>query len=95
MKTYRMSSFGTYTEGVGTLKAAGGDLGGGSETLVMTYQKVTGPLMANSHPGSYCGQDAYSDMLITGGSDNVENVERYGGSSDTQYTQCRGGATNA
>lgn len=32
----------------------------------MTYQKVTGPLMANSHPGSYCGQDAYSDMLITG-----------------------------
>lgn len=32
----------------------------------MSYQKVTGPLMANSHPGSYCGQDAYSDMLITG-----------------------------
>ena len=20
--------------------------------------------MANSHPGSYCGQDAYSDMLV-------------------------------
>lgn len=33
----------------------------------MSYQKVTGPLMANSHPGSYCGQDAYSDMLIVGG----------------------------
>lgn len=33
---------------------------------IVTYQKVTGPLMANSHPGSYCGQDAYSDMLITG-----------------------------
>ena len=31
----------------------------------MSYQKTTGPLMANSHPGSYCGQDAYSDMLIT------------------------------
>lgn len=30
----------------------------------MTYQKVTGPIMANSHPGSYCGQDAYNDMLI-------------------------------
>ena len=28
-----------------------------------TYQKVSGPLMANSHP--YTGQDAYSDMLIT------------------------------
>jgi DNA (cytosine-5)-methyltransferase 1 len=31
-----------------------------------TYQKVTGPLMANSHPGSYTGQDAYTDMLIVG-----------------------------
>lgn len=31
----------------------------------MSYQNKTGPLMANSHPGSYCGQDAYSDLLIT------------------------------
>ena len=31
-----------------------------------TYQKVTGPLMANSHPGSYTGQDAFSDMLVAG-----------------------------
>ena len=31
----------------------------------MSYQRVTGPLMANSHPGSYCGQDAYSDMFVT------------------------------
>ena len=31
-----------------------------------TYQKVTGPLMANSHPGSYSGQDAYTDMLVVG-----------------------------
>ena len=31
----------------------------------MSYQEKTGPLMANSHPGSYCGQDAYSDMLVT------------------------------
>ena len=27
------------------------------------YPEVTGPLMANSHPGSYTGQDAFSDML--------------------------------
>ena len=47
---------------------------------VESYQKVTGSLMANSHPGSYCGQDAYSDMLITpvpyrqgGFADYVEN----------------------
>ena len=31
----------------------------------MSYQKITGALMANSHPGSYCGQDAYNDMLVT------------------------------
>lgn len=31
----------------------------------MSYQKITGPLMANSHPGSYCGQDAYTDMFVT------------------------------
>lgn len=31
----------------------------------MSYQEKTGALMANSHPGSYCGQDAYADLLIT------------------------------
>ncbi len=30
----------------------------------MTYQKITGSLVANSHPGSYCGQDAYNDVLV-------------------------------
>ena len=40
----------------------------------MTYQKVTGPLMANSHPGSYCGQDAYSDMLVTESSNEFCNA---------------------
>ena len=66
MKTYRMGSFGTYAEGVGTLKAAGGDLGGGSETLV-----------------------------VMGGSNEMENVERLGDSSNAQYTKCGGGSTDA
>lgn len=42
---------------------------GGDSTkanLLVTYQEVTGPIMANSHPGSYTGQDAYNDMLIAG-----------------------------
>lgn len=39
--------------------------GGNQVNAVLeTYQSVTGPLMANSHPGSYTGQDAYNDMLI-------------------------------
>ena len=33
----------------------------------ISYQKTTGSLCANSHPGSYSGQDAYNDMLITEG----------------------------
>lgn len=32
----------------------------------ITYQEISGPLMANSHPGSYSGQDANNDMLVAG-----------------------------
>ena len=39
--------------------------GGMAVVQSVTYQRVTGPLMANSHPGSYTGQDAFSDMLVT------------------------------
>ena len=31
----------------------------------MSYQTVTGTLNPGAHPGSYNGQDAYNDMLIT------------------------------
>lgn len=54
----------------------------------VTYQNVTGPLMANSHPGSYCGQDAYSDMLITG--DN--HVDHGNGPSERRNYE--GGVSN-
>ena len=46
-----------------TLRA---EMHGNIPAVMETYQKVTGPLMANSHPGSYTGQDAYSDMLVAG-----------------------------
>jgi DNA (cytosine-5)-methyltransferase 1 len=38
--SFTPSSFGNYGEGVGTLRQAGGDLGGGSETLVTTNRLV-------------------------------------------------------
>lgn len=28
------------------------------------YPTITGALCANSHPGSYTGQDAFNDMLL-------------------------------
>ena len=60
---YRQGGFGEYLEGAaGTLRASGGDLGGGSENIAV-YPKITGQLMANTHPGGITGQDAFSDML--------------------------------
>jgi len=46
--------------------------GGNNTPIVMqqTYQDKSGALCANSHPGSYTGQDAYNDMLIAGASPN-------------------------
>lgn len=31
----------------------------------MSYQNVTGTLNPGAHPGSYNGQDAYNDLLVT------------------------------
>ena len=31
----------------------------------VSYQSVTGTLSQGAHPGSYNGQDAYNDMLVT------------------------------
>jgi DNA (cytosine-5)-methyltransferase 1 len=39
---FTSSSFGSYGEGVGTIRASGGDLGGGSETLVTFDRQSTG-----------------------------------------------------
>ena len=54
----------------------------------MSYQKVTGCLTANSHPGSYCGQDAYSDMFVT----EKRYANELGWQTDSSYIdseQCR------
>jgi DNA (cytosine-5)-methyltransferase 1 len=64
--SYTPSSIGGYREGVGTLRANGGDIGGGSENLVATMldHETVGALCADSHPGAYSGQDAYTGRLI-------------------------------
>ena len=36
---YTLSGFASYVQGIGTLKASGGDLGGGSETLLIPFRK--------------------------------------------------------
>ena len=42
---FASSSFGGYSEGIGTLRAAGGDLGGGSETLVAGAIAIQGTVI--------------------------------------------------
>jgi hypothetical protein len=87
-KTYAETRFFQWVESDTsvTIRSSGASYWGGSEVLVVdTYQNVTGPLMANSHPGSYCGQDAYSDMLITGGID--DNIHGHSSHDD----RCGGG----
>lgn len=70
--------------------------GGGDDlprVLIMTYQNKTGALTSGAHPGSYNGQDAYNDMLITQerngnvldgrrGQFNADGTERGGGATD-------------
>ena len=50
---FTSSSFGGYSEGVETIRAAGGDLGGGSETLIATPDgnHTTGSLLARDYKG--------------------------------------------
>ena len=50
---FTSSSFGGYGEGVGTIRAAGGDLGGGSETLICSPdgKETTGSLLARDYKG--------------------------------------------
>ena len=60
---YNQCSTGNVCE---TLRTPGGGDNYPTVCYVETYQKVTGPLMANSHPDSYTGQDAHTDMLVVG-----------------------------
>jgi DNA (cytosine-5)-methyltransferase 1 len=50
---FTSSSFGGYSDGVGTIRASGGDLGGGSETLIATPDgnHTTGSLLARDYKG--------------------------------------------
>ena len=41
--------------------------------VVIKMQNTTGTLSPGAHPGSYNGQDAYNDMLITGYGDSNGN----------------------
>ena len=53
-----------------------------------TYQKTTGPLMANSHPGAYSGQDAYSDMFVVGETIQGINGDKAGTLDSSYYKGC-------
>jgi DNA (cytosine-5)-methyltransferase 1 len=60
---FTASSFGNYSEGVGTIRANGGDLGGGSETLYV--EKVANCLETTSH--DYSRADGFNMVVQTVG----------------------------
>jgi len=72
----------------------------------MTYQEKTGTLSQGAHPGSYNGQDAYNDMLVTdngifnAGNRNLQAIGESVGSETERLQGCdrsnceRGGSTN-
>lgn len=83
--SYVATQYAGYKETLPTLRASGGDLGGGSEGLICmkTYPKATGALCANSHPRSCTEQDGFNDMQPV-----IENYT--GGVSQQRLTQVTG-----
>ena len=61
---YTSSSFGAYREGVGTVRASGGDLGGGSETLAVRNWPADTTSTLNASYGNKMGLE---DQHINGG----------------------------
>jgi DNA (cytosine-5)-methyltransferase 1 len=51
---YTPTSFAQYQEGVGTLKASGGDCGHGSETIITSVNCVEKPFLASGKPAVDC-----------------------------------------
>ncbi len=60
---YTAGSFGGYREGVGTVRAAGGDLGGGSETLVAKWPAE----VASTLNAAFGSKQDLEDQHISGG----------------------------
>lgn len=59
----------------------------------MSYQTITGTLNPGAHPGSYNGQDAYNDLLITDGNyRNKSQLYAYGGDNgrNDSIAMCNG-----
>lgn len=103
---YTSSSFGAYDKGVGTVRAAGGDLGGGSETLVAktlttgtgrqfnaeTESFVTEQEKVNTITASYGmgGADHETKPLVYGEQRNAEILAFPGLMSGTQRASSTG-----
>jgi DNA (cytosine-5)-methyltransferase 1 len=61
LTSFTPCSFAQYKEGVGTLRANGGDLGGGSESLITTYNKQRIGEYSTEDVGSTCAARDYKD----------------------------------
>jgi len=73
---FTSSSFGGYGEGVGTIRAAGGDLGGGSETLVTFDRQSSGEYGTQPVASTVAARDykSASDLILN----NRQMTESFG-----------------
>jgi len=55
----------------------------------MSYQEKTGTLNQGAHPGSYNGQDAYNDLLVTEREKERER-ERWAMTTETNFVLIKG-----
>lgn len=62
--SFTSSSFGQYSEGVGTIRANGGDLGGGSETLCVATGQANAEILEGLSPTLNC---AHEQPIVTYG----------------------------
>lgn len=69
-KSFTPSSHGSYQEGVGTLRSAGGDIGGGSENLIVESHKV----FNKQRIGEYSDEDIASTIAARDYKDSTDLV---------------------
>jgi len=88
--SFAPSSLGGYSEGIGTLRANGGDLGGGSETLITN----SGDLSFCLNAGGMGRQDSESETLICSFAQNQLGEVRVGKVANTINTNSNASGRN-
>lgn len=73
----RRHNYDCFGDVCGTVQSFWGTGGGNAPIVLMSYQETTGTLSPGAHAGSYNGQDAYNDMLVTQDANDYNEPQLY------------------